>query len=190
MSAPQAHASTLTANPSSLDFGEVSAGGSSTLSVVLTNTGTQRVTIAQVLVHGKWFLSDLQVPVTLKPGHQLTFQVTFAPQADGTRSGNIEIFSRQGFEVKIPLHGSGIGSQHSVNLWWNASVSQDVVGYNVYRALKAAGPYKRLNASLDTTTQYLDSTVRSLRTYYYVTTAVDSSGQESVYSNATKAVIP
>ena len=190
MSNSQARASTVTANPSSLDFGNVAAGGSSTLSVVLTNTGATRVTIVRLLVHGKWLSTDMKVPVTLKRGHQLTFHVTFAPQADGSQSGNITMFSSQELVAKIPWRGTGTGSQHSVNLWWNPSVSPDVVGYNVYRAGKPGGPYKKLNSSIDTTTQYSDDTVREQRTYYYVTTAVDSSGQESTYSNMSKAVIP
>jgi len=132
----------------------------------------------------------MKVPVTLKPGRHLTFHVTFAPQANGSRSGNISMFSSQELVVKIPWRGTGTGSQHSVSLWWNPSVSPDVVGYNVYRAGRPGGPYKILNSSIDTATQYSDDTVLDQRTYYYVTTAVDSSGQESGYSNMTKAVIP
>lgn len=37
---------------------------------------------------------------------------------------------------------------------------------------------------------YSDSTVQSGMTYYYVTTAVDSSGTESSYSNLAQAVVP
>jgi fibronectin type 3 domain-containing protein len=37
---------------------------------------------------------------------------------------------------------------------------------------------------------YSDSTVQSGKTYYYVTTAVDSSGAESSYSSQVQAVIP
>jgi fibronectin type 3 domain-containing protein len=37
---------------------------------------------------------------------------------------------------------------------------------------------------------YSDTTVQNASTYYYVTTAVDSSGVESSYSNQATAVIP
>ena len=47
-----------------------------------------------------------------------------------------------------------------------------------------------INTSPDDTTAYTDSTVVSGLTYYYVTTAVDSSSQESGYSNVAEAVIP
>jgi fibronectin type 3 domain-containing protein len=37
---------------------------------------------------------------------------------------------------------------------------------------------------------YSDSSVQSGTTYFYVTTAVDSSGTESSYSNQVQAVVP
>ena len=39
-------------------------------------------------------------------------------------------------------------------------------------------------------TNYSDQTVQSGVTYYYVTTAVDSQGMESVYSNEAAATVP
>jgi len=40
------------------------------------------------------------------------------------------------------------------------------------------------------TMNYTDSNVQSGSTYYYVTTAVDASGSQSVYSDEAQAVIP
>jgi fibronectin type 3 domain-containing protein len=65
-----------------------------------------------------------------------------------------------------------------------------VSGYNVYRGAVSGGPYTLLNTSLITGLSYTDTSVQSGATYYYVTTAVDSSGVESVYSNEVTAVIP
>jgi len=79
--------------------------------------------------------------------------------------------------------------QHSVALTWNASTST-VSGYNVYRSTVSGGPYTKLNSSLVATLNYTDSTVLSGTTYYYVTTAVDSVGNESAYSNEVSAPIP
>ena len=39
-------------------------------------------------------------------------------------------------------------------------------------------------------TTFVDSSVQSGQTYFYVTTAVDGSGKESGNSNQTQAVIP
>jgi len=76
-----------------------------------------------------------------------------------------------------------------VNLSWTASASS-VAGYNLYRSAQATGPFARINSSLDTATVYTDNTVVSGQTYYYATTAVDSSGLESGYSNLAQAIIP
>ena|ERR1700690_288536 len=78
----------------------------------------------------------------------------------------------------------------SVQMSWQASASSDVVGYNMYRSTKDGGPYVRINTMLVTPLNYIDSSVASSATYYYVCTAVDSSGVESDYSNQVSAKIP
>jgi uncharacterized protein YjdB len=78
---------------------------------------------------------------------------------------------------------------HWVGLAWTASTSP-VVGYNAYRSTTSGGPYTKLNSSLISGTSYDDQTVQSGTTYYYVTTAVNSLGLESVYSNEAAATVP
>ncbi len=78
---------------------------------------------------------------------------------------------------------------HSVLLMWNASTST-VAGYNIYRSTVSGTGYTRINSSLVPSMAYTDSTVANGTTYYYVTTAVDTSGDESGYSNQTSATIP
>ena len=58
------------------------------------------------------------------------------------------------------------------------------------RGTTSGGPYTKINPSLGGTLSYTDSTLQSSTTYYYVTTAVDSSGNESAYSNEVPASIP
>jgi fibronectin type 3 domain-containing protein len=65
-----------------------------------------------------------------------------------------------------------------------------VAGYNVYRGSQSGGPYVAVNSALDASTGYTDNSVQAGQTYYYVVTAVDNSGTESVYSNQAQAVIP
>jgi len=78
---------------------------------------------------------------------------------------------------------------HSATLSWTASTST-VSGYNVYRGSVSGGPYTLVNNSLVTLLTFTDSAVQSGQTYFYVTTAVDGSGNESLYSNETTAAIP
>ena len=83
-----------------------------------------------------------------------------------------------------------VTSTHTVLLNWVASTSS-VAGYNVYRSTTSGAGYSRINSSLVSGMSYTDSsTFQSGATYYYVTTAVDSSGNESSYSNQASAAIP
>jgi fibronectin type 3 domain-containing protein len=65
-----------------------------------------------------------------------------------------------------------------------------VAGYNVYRSTVSGTLYTKINSSLITALNYTDSTVQSGTTYFYVATAVDASGNESVQSNEVSALIP
>jgi fibronectin type 3 domain-containing protein len=64
------------------------------------------------------------------------------------------------------------------------------VGYNVYRGTAPAGPFSKINPAVNASMNYADNTVLSGQTYYYMTTAVDSAGVESSYSNQAQAVVP
>jgi len=86
------------------------------------------------------------------------------------------------------LSGTGV-VQHTVSLSWTASTST-VAGYNVYRSTTSGSGYVKINSSLVGSLTYTDSNVVNGRTYFYVTTAVYSSGNESGFSNQATAVIP
>jgi len=116
--------------------------------------------------------------------------VTFTPQNAGAVLANLSFLSDASNSVTVQSL-TGIGAvAHTVDLSWNASTSQDVIGYNVYRGPTSGGPYQKINPMLDPSTVYTDSNVGNGNTYYYVATAVNSSDQESVYSNEAQAVIP
>lgn len=78
---------------------------------------------------------------------------------------------------------------HTVTLTWKASTSH-VAGYNMYRTTTSGVNYIRTNHDLIKGLTYVDDSVKSGITYYYVTRAVDDRGNESVNSNETRAVIP
>ena len=77
---------------------------------------------------------------------------------------------------------------HSVQLNWNASGSTGVSGYRIYRSTISGGYYALLASPSGLT--YTDGSVQSGATYYYVVAALNSTGQQSPYSNQVKAVIP
>lgn len=74
---------------------------------------------------------------------------------------------------------------HTVDLSWSASTSTDLSGYNVYRAVysQSCGAFTKLNAQPNPSTLFTDSTVTAGASYCYATTAVNTSNQESGYSN-------
>ena len=120
-----------------------------------------------------------------------------APSIATIRSGGLATALAAGSTTIKATSGSISGStsltvtsQPLVALAWTASISQGVVGYNAYRSATSNGPYTKLNSSLIATTNYNDLTVQSGYTYYYVSTAVNSQGQESVYSNQAVANVP
>ncbi|MGH9566051.1 MAG: hypothetical protein ACRD4I_08720, partial [Candidatus Angelobacter sp.] len=134
----------------------------------------------------------ISLPATVTPGNNVNFTVTFTPQATGSASANVTIASNASNpSLQEPLTGSGAAAiTHSVSLSWSPSSTSTVAGYNVYRGTVSGGPYSKINSSADANTSYMDSSVQSGITYYYVTTSVDDSGDESVNSNQVSAAIP
>jgi hypothetical protein len=184
---------TLGISPASLSFGNVTTGTSSaSQNVTITDTGNANVTISQITLNGSAYsMTGGSAPVTLTPSQNLILASQFDPTVTGSVSGSISMVSNAtGSPATVSLSGTGVVPvQHSVALTWSASTST-VSGYNVYRGTVSGGPYTKINSSLVAILTYTDSTVQSGTTYYYVTTAVDSSGDESVYSNGASALIP
>jgi hypothetical protein len=182
---------TLSAAPTSLAFGNVNINSNSSQSVTLTNSGSSNVTISSVATGGAGFSSSgVSGGLILNPGQKATLTVTFAPSSAGSVTGSVTITSNAtNSPAKITLTGTGTTvTAHSVLLQWSAS-GAPVTGYNIYRSAISGSGYTKLNSSPMTVTQYTDSTVQDGTTYYYVSTAVDSTG-ESGFSPQVTAVIP
>jgi hypothetical protein len=124
--------------------------------------------------------------------------------ATGAISGTPTTTGTSSFTVKVTDSGSpattasanlsitvaSAGSSHSVLLNWTASPSPGVTGYNVYRSLTSGTGYVKINSSAVAGLSYTDSSLSNSTTYYYVTTSVDGSGDESTYSQEIQMIIP
>ncbi len=101
---------TLTANPTSLAFGSVQIGSSTSLAETLTNTGGTSLTISAASASGTGFsLSGLALPLTLTAGQSTSFTVLFSPTASGAASGSVTITSNgSNPNLSIPLSGTGV----------------------------------------------------------------------------------
>jgi hypothetical protein len=182
----------LTASTTNLSFGNVSVGSNSVLPVTLTNTGGSSISISNVTLSGAVFnTSGVSSGLILPAGSSATLNATFAPSTSGTLNGSVAVTSNaSNSTVTISMSGTAVQPvSHSVTVDLTPN-SSNVSGYNIYRSSISNGPYTKLNSQLLLSTTYTDSTVIAGQTYYYVGTSVDSSGNETGYSNQVSATIP
>jgi Abnormal spindle-like microcephaly-assoc'd, ASPM-SPD-2-Hydin/Transmembrane protein 131-like N-terminal len=183
---------TLSVNPSSLSFGSVNNGSTASQSFNVTNTGNSNVSISGMSATGSGFsITSGGSAVTLSPKQSTSVSVQFAPKTAGSANGSVTLTSNASSPSAVSLSGTGVAPQvnHTVALNWGASPAS-VAGYNIYRSSVSGSSYAKVNSSLVGGVSFTDSNVQSGQTYYYVATAVDSSGNESVYSNEVPATVP
>ena len=177
--------------PAAMNFGNVTVGQSATRSGTLTATDGS-VTVHSVASSSPEFVvSGISFPVTIAAGSSVHYTVNFTPQQSGAASASLSFASSASdSQVAESLAGSGVKAENQyVALSWNASRSQ-VSGYNVYRSDRSGGPYAKINSAVNKATAYTDTSVTPGQTYYYVIVAVNSSGQQSTYSNQAQAAVP
>ena len=177
----------LIVTPATINFGSVADGGSAQQTGSITARGASVIVSSAGTGNSQFSLGGLTFPLTLEVGQSASFTMSFSPRNTGSISGTLSFVSNAASAETAALLGTGL-QPYSVQLNWDAS-SSSVAGYNIYRGGKTGGPYGKI-ASLDPETSYTDTTVASGQTYYYVTTAVNSSGEESSYSNQVTAKIP
>jgi len=189
--------STLEVSPSSIGFGNHTLQSTTTQNVTLKNTGDISLSISGVTVSGAGFgFSNLSPGVSLSPNQSVSFQVSFHPKVVGSATGTVSILSAGlPSPASISLSGDGVNSTstspatpHTVSLSWDASGSP-VLGYRVYRSSVSGADFALMTATI-ADPAFIDSTVASGHTYYYVVTAVDAAGVESAFSNQVSAAIP
>jgi fibronectin type 3 domain-containing protein len=124
-------------------------------------------------------------------GHKPATGASETPSITQT-SGNHSLI---GFVVKMapnlpPAAPVGLSATSSVGivlLDWNNNTELDLAGYNIYRSTTSGSGYVKLNSTLLTSSNYTDTNVVNGTTYYYVVTAVDTAGLESVNSSEVSA---
>jgi hypothetical protein len=180
----------LTIAPSTLNFGNVTVGNTSNQTLNLSASGAAVTISSSASSSGQFSLAGTSFPITIAAGQSVSLDVAFTPQTSGTASGSLAFTSNAGNAPPAePVAGTGVTPVYTVGLSWSPSTSE-VMGYNVYRGAASAGPFSKINPSLNSTTAYTDNTVAANQTYYYVTTAVNSSNEESAPSTPAEAIIP
>ena len=180
----------LTIAPSALNFGNVTVGNTGNQTLNLSASGAAVTISSSASSSGQFSLAGTSFPITIAAGQSVSLDVAFTPQNSGAASGTLAFTSNAATTTEAePVTGTGITPVYTVGLSWSPSTSE-VTGYNVYRGAAATGPFSKINPSLNSTTAYTDGTVAANQTYYYVTTAVNSSNQESAPSTPAEAIIP
>ncbi len=186
---------TLTSTPPSvIDFSYVAAGTKSIQTPQLTANGCT-ITISGKTVSGTGY-SVANMPGSIAEGITSSYKVQFAPAAAGiTYPGSLSI-TNNGTDNPLMINLEGTGMiQHKVLISWTAGCNtngETSNGVTVFRSNQNGGPYSQQNATLvsDTAQPYIDATVLSNNTYYFVLTCTTSTGQASGYSTQMIAVIP
>lgn len=99
----------------------------------------------------------------------------FSPVASATTPDETPPLAPTGLAVSNP-------TKSSLRITWAENPEDDVVGYNLSRSLTDTGPFVIINADRIMGTQYSDSGLDELTTYYYKLKATDDVDLESAFS--------
>jgi Abnormal spindle-like microcephaly-assoc'd, ASPM-SPD-2-Hydin len=175
--------------PAVLNFGDVAVGTTETRMLELSADGGS-VTVSSVSSSSSQFaVPDARFPLTVAAGKSVSLTVAFTPKSSGNPSATLT-FSSNAADSPTYSGLTGTATLPIVSLSWIASTSPEVTGYNIYRKTSSDPSYARINSRLDPDTNFTDTNVIPGETYYYATTAVNTKGKESDYSNHVEVVVP
>ncbi|HXM94069.1 MAG TPA: choice-of-anchor D domain-containing protein [Candidatus Dormibacteraeota bacterium] len=101
--------------PSSLNFGNVTAGTTATRVVILSNTGNANLTITTVTVTGAPFTTTgITTPATVAPGGNVALNVMYSPKTASTDTGLVTISTNDPIASTATISLSGAGTTAAV----------------------------------------------------------------------------
>jgi hypothetical protein len=114
----------LNASPTTLSFGNVDTGSSSSLAVKLTNSGNSSVTVSTVSVSGADFTaSGAPAGTILNAGQSAILTVNYAPATAGSVTGSVIVASNASNSPSvISLSGSGVQQSAAFPVWVMSSL--------------------------------------------------------------------
>ena len=184
-------APTISLSPTSLTFTATQGGANpANQTVALTNAGGAV----------NWTVSDSASWLSVSPASgssssTLTAAVNTTGLAAGPYNGTITVSATGSSSktVAVTLTVSATTTS-SATLTWSPNTDTDLAGYKVYRAT-ASGAYGAPLATLPATLQsnittYVATGLQSQTTYFFVLTAYDSAGNESLRSTEVSIAIP
>jgi hypothetical protein len=107
---------TATVTPSSIAFGDVVVGDSTTQTITITNTGTEALSISSIDVAGDPSFSLGGLIDLILPLDSLKAAVQFKPQSAGPKSATLTLtIAASGSVVTLPISLTGNGAASGVN---------------------------------------------------------------------------
>jgi ASPM-SPD-2-Hydin domain-containing protein/centrosomal CEP192-like protein/HYDIN/CFA65/VesB family protein/parallel beta helix pectate lyase-like protein len=104
--------------PSSINFGNVPVGVTSTQTATVSNPGNASLDITQCTAPGNGFaVSGLSMPMTLTAGQAAKFSVSFTPSTAGNQTSNLALTSNApSSPISVALSGSGVQQQPQISV--------------------------------------------------------------------------
>jgi Abnormal spindle-like microcephaly-assoc'd, ASPM-SPD-2-Hydin len=147
----------LTANPASMDFGNVPAGSTVTLPITITNGGSTSITVSQELTSAHGFsASGLTLPLTLTAGQSFSFSLSFAPTVAGAATGYFNV-SSPGYPVlAVALSGTGTAAGQLSDSPGTMNFGNVTVGQNLSQSgtLTATGANVTVSSASNTNSDF------------------------------------
>jgi hypothetical protein len=109
----------ITLSATSLNYGSVADGASSTITLTATSSGNSAASLSSVSLSGTGFsMGTLALPMSLSPGQSLAIPVTFGPKTTGTVSGDLTLVTNctTGASSTVALTGTGTSSAPQITL--------------------------------------------------------------------------
>src|SRR5439155_10872027 len=92
-----------------LDFGTLFVGRARAETLVVSNVGTDRLTVSSVTASPADYETDAAGGFSLAPRESRTVRVTFRPQTAGPKPGTLTVHSDDPDEASVPVGLSGTG---------------------------------------------------------------------------------
>jgi plastocyanin len=107
----------------------------------------------------------------------------------GSASGTVTAQDTTDPPMPIGLSATVVGG--AIQVSWTGVSSPDLDGYKLYRSTASSGPFTtQVGPTTISGTAHTDQSVQPGVTYYYVVSAVDTRGRESMQSNIASATVP
>jgi mono/diheme cytochrome c family protein len=115
---PTPGAPSVSLSSTSLSYGSVTVGASSSLTSTLTNSGTAALNLSTISSSNAVFAVGNNCPASLAVGSSCTLTVTFSPAAVGAASGTVSIRSDAASSPDtLSLSGSGVAAPTGLLGW-------------------------------------------------------------------------